>query len=431
MPAAEQCAMIDITMRKFLWMGALCATTFGFVCSAVCAQETPLVPMQGADKSGAELLLAARAAVVTPYNYDPALKELAPAEILARQRKLVAQNALALVLARQALRVGIEISLPQSQEEDFGELMAPARELARQFTFEAAERAANGDGVAAAQSSLDALELGAQTGRGPHISALSGLAIAQIARRSLQEHAALLSAAQSREVAGLWEKQAARTVEFSQILRIEADFSTALMRSRKEWVEFDDPLQRILGLFAMKQALADGELAPAEADEMLEFLAFSLDDLVADLRVGFDKAIVRAQTPYFAAARAEPIQGANPNTGFIVENVASPRTRFSFERDIVSNRLLVAALRLRAIKLESGQYPATFAAGADPFAPDLAPLIYKRAGNSYALYSVGPDGVDDNGAPIQTVITDRETGAKSVSDRLMFDSTGDIVAPVL
>ncbi len=57
--------------------------------------------------------------------------------------------------------------------------------------------------------------------------------------------------------------------------------------------------------------------------------------------------------------------------------------------------------------------------------------LSKRAGDAFVLYSVGPDGIDNDGAEIQTVLTDRETGARRVTDRLSPDSTGDIVAPVL
>ena len=420
--------MIDIAMRKVLIAGALCVCAVGWNCVPVRAQATVSAPKTAAQKRGADLLLAARAALATPF--EPAPDKLSPAEKLASQREIVARNAPALVLARQALRAGIEIPLPKSQDEDFDKLLTPAREMARQFRLEASVRAADGDAVAASQSALDALELGVQTGRGSQISALSGLAIAAIARRALEENALSLSAAQSREVADSWEKRAARTAEFAQILRNETEVSTAFLRSSPHMAESDAPMQRILALFALKQALADGEMAPAEADEALEFMGFSLDDLAADLRATFDQAIVRAQMPYFAAARAEPIRGTNNITTLTLENVASPRTRLSFERDIVSNRLLVAALRLRASKLESGQYPETFNAGADPFSPTLAPLVYKRAGDSYVLYSVGPDGKDDNAAEIQTVKTD-EKGAKTVSDRLAPDSTGDISAPVL
>ena len=113
------------------------------------------------------------------------------------------------------------------------------------------------------------------------------------------------------------------------------------------------------------------------------------------------------------------------------EILLMPITRFNSERNTLSNRLLAAALRLRAIKLESGVYPETFEAGIDPFSPTLAPLIYQREGESYVSYSVGPDGKDDNGTEIQTQVTDQKTGAKSVSNRLQPESFGDIVAPVL
>lgn len=104
--------------------------------------------------------------------------------------------------------------------------------------------------------------------------------------------------------------------------------------------------------------------------------------------------------------------------------------RLYSERDIVIHRLWIAALWLHAHKLETGAYPAQFDAGADPFSPNLAPLIYRRDGDKYLLYSVGPDGKDNDGADALTIVNDPKTGAKTVSDRLTPDSSGDIVAPV-
>ncbi len=66
-------------------------------------------------------------------------------------------------------------------------------------------------------------------------------------------------------------------------------------------------------------------------------------------------------------------------------------------------RILYAALAAELVHERTGRYPATLkglaepAMLSDPFSG--APLIYKGMGGSYRLYSVGPNGKDDGGAP--------------------------------
>ena len=66
------------------------------------------------------------------------------------------------------------------------------------------------------------------------------------------------------------------------------------------------------------------------------------------------------------------------------------------------------ALALRAYRVENGAYPTKLADLApkylaklpdDPFAKS-GPLGYKLTGDKYILYSIGPDGKDSGGTPI-------------------------------
>jgi hypothetical protein len=67
--------------------------------------------------------------------------------------------------------------------------------------------------------------------------------------------------------------------------------------------------------------------------------------------------------------------------------------------------LTLAAAALHLYRLRQGDYPADWdaltpdtllQAPADPFR--AAPLVYRQEGDGYQLYSVGPDGDDDDGA---------------------------------
>lgn len=421
--------MIDLSMNKSLLLGALCACTFGFMIAPVRAQNTAVAPAQNATtKSGYDLLLEAQTLLkVDGPNGEPtAAEKLAPDENLRRQRLAVARNAPALAKLRAALKAGI-ITPPDIATDMAGNfrIYASAREMARQLYQEAAVAAADSDAMGAAQSDLTTLQLGAQTSRGSIIQELVGVAISAIARKSFAQHAALLNAAQSREVAQQWQQISDTMPTYAEVLRGEEKSQLVFMRQNMG--DFNDPKQR-----AQVQAELDkGKLDEDQAKMARQMLALSPAEIEADFHTIFDKSVERAGTPYFVAIKAVPIKGGNSVTDITADMLNGPALRFSVERDIIANRLIVATLKLHATKLESGAYPQTFDAGVDSFSPTLAPLIYKRAGDSYVLYSVGPDGKDDNGAEIQTLTTNKETGVKSVTDRLTPDSTGDIVAPVL
>ena len=421
--------MLCFAMQKSLLLGALFACTFGFICAPTRAQPAPVAPAQNTGaKSGYALLLEAQKLlqVAGPNGEPSSAEKLAPDENLRRQRLAVARNAPALAKLREALQAGIATP-PDIVNDVAGNFVvyASAREMARQLYQQAAVTVADGDALGAAQADLTALRLGVQMSRGSIIQELVGVAISAIARKSFGQHAALLNAAQSREVAAQWQQILAQMPTYAEILRDEEKSQLAFMRQNT--ADLSDPKKRAIAQAELDQ----GKLDEDDAKLLREALALSPTEIEADFHTVFDKAVERAATPYAAAIKAEPLRGANAYTNMTADLLNGPGLRFSIERDIIANRLVVAALLLHATKLETGQYPATFDAGIDPFSPTLASLIYKRMGDSYILYSVGPDGKDENGAEIQTVLTDEETGVKSVSDRLMPGSTGDIVAPVL
>ena len=430
-------------MKKSLLLGALCAAVFCFAAPVARAQAAPVAPVQAATQAGYDALLQARELLqIAGSNGSPsAAEKLTPDENLRRQRLAVARNALALAQLRTALQLGI--TLPDAQDGDvMGNLVlfASVREMARQLAQEADVRAADGDAMGAAQSGLDALQLGAQISRGPIINGLVGVAISGVGRLAIERNAPQLDAAQSREVARQLDEIGAQMPAFAAILRDEQSTSLTLMQQAFEPLfanleNLQDPAKRAQMEAELQTAIKQGEISATEAQEaraqMAIYAGLTRADFEADMRSIFEQAITRAATPYFAAAQTAPIRAKIPALTPSIEVITAPSARFGYERNALNNRLLAAALRLRATKLETGAYPATFDAGVDPFSPTLAPLIYKRAGDSYVLYSVGPDGVDDDGGEIQALVTNEETGAKTVNSRLQPESLGDIAAPVL
>jgi hypothetical protein len=94
---------------------------------------------------------------------------------------------------------------------------------------------------------------------------------------------------------------------------------------------------------------------------------------------------------------------------------------------------LLIALALRAYQQEHGQYPDTLQPLApdylvrmpvDPFAPNQI-LSYHRTGETYVLYSVGPDRIDSGGAPIPDSVQGPNGETRY---GIQWDSQGDIVA---
>lgn len=115
--------------------------------------------------------------------------------------------------------------------------------------------------------------------------------------------------------------------------------------------------------------------------------------------------------------------------------VATRERRLSFERNDTQTALLLTQAALHAHHLEKGAYPDTLQelvpnfltnAALDPFDVQK-PLRYHRVGDSYLLYSIGPDGVDNKGAPINNQPPLVETVNEKTRRRILVDSKGDIL----
>ncbi|MBV9848134.1 MAG: hypothetical protein JO250_00460 [Armatimonadetes bacterium] len=119
--------------------------------------------------------------------------------------------------------------------------------------------------------------------------------------------------------------------------------------------------------------------------------------------------------------------------------ISDDTARFGEASGEAQNALLLTALALRAYRVEHGVYPATLDAliptylsrvPDDPFALS-GPLRYRRVGDKYVLYSVGPDGKDDGGRPIFDASKPAPRPGKRDQRRYVKeDSKGDIVAGV-
>lgn len=99
----------------------------------------------------------------------------------------------------------------------------------------------------------------------------------------------------------------------------------------------------------------------------------------------------------------------NPTMFDSLVKPAQESTAFADARTAAGLRLLVVEFALRAYRLEQGNAPETLdqlvhrylsAVPDDPFRTGGGPLVYRNRPSGSLLYSVGPDGVDDGGAPM-------------------------------
>ena len=143
-----------------------------------------------------------------------------------------------------------------------------------------------------------------------------------------------------------------------------------------------------------------------------------------------DALIVQSKSPYAMRRQGKP-QPGDPFT----ELVASlyDRGDWNLARHDTWTVLLITTLALRAYELEHGRLPEKLSGlvrahlkqvPTDPFG-NGEPVRYRRTGNSYRLWSIGPDGVDDNGTPIED--TTKPGRGRYLVD---VDSQGDVVADV-
>jgi hypothetical protein len=153
-----------------------------------------------------------------------------------------------------------------------------------------------------------------------------------------------------------------------------------------------------------------------------------LTELQANLSRHYDALIASVKVPY-GAPKPTIAPASDPWSRLMTKDVADPLIRLSYEAARTQNLLLSQALTLAATRTTTGKYPEAFQLPLDPFRP-AQPLIYKRAGDSYLLYSVGPDAKDDGGTPAPTQTFKRDDSPGAVSGGLELKTTGDILAPV-
>ncbi len=254
--------------------------------------------------------------------------------------------------------------------------------LSNALRVESDVRAAQGDWKGAAQSALEGLQFGIKTQNGE--SSTRQLKVLQThfdanfcrsaARRIFQWHT------QRRP---LWQ-QIQHQKYFYQLMLLD------VLRQR-DWA---DQIFRQLG-------------APASYSDLLPVQFKGKKRLFNELTRYFDARIAAAKKPYATAPSVARPAGV---LGMWMErrSMDDANARFNNAATETRTALLIVALALRAYHLESGAYPATLSQltpntlpqiPSDPFGGGEG-LRYKKQGNNFVLWSIGPDKKDDGGVPV-------------------------------
>ena len=313
--------------------------------------------------------------------------------------------------------------------------VAHFRELARLRQLQALVDERHGDWGSAAAADVDDLKLGADVPHGgPIIAALVGVACEAIGRRDMWAVVPHLTFAQA---------QAAK----ARLLSIDAGRSKYSDAQVEEKYDGQADLQVRFKPRDWASQIARDETSgfdgtagsPSAFDKFLFVWRMRIagkKGIYEQYSAYQDAVIDAARIPYadhspINRVPLDPITGfEQTTTGFDPYDI-SKKVRVRFVDCQAQDRLLIVSLALRQYFLRNHTYPSAlsqlvpaYLAGVpdDPFAVS-GPLRYIKFSNTYCLYSIGPDGIDNHGAAIGSV-------SPGVRPFVVESSKVDIVAGV-
>ena len=335
---------------------------------------------------------------------------------------LLQRDAGALALLRKGLQEAYEAPT-RSWDTDISYLNG-YRNLARLLALEQQVREARGDWNGAVNSGLDVAQLGEQIMHGEGLSGtFTGMAFAGIGRKQIWQELPHLDAAQARAAAR----------RLARIVALQVPPADTIQEQKRDYVMelehiFHSPGWRLDFLSTSQYHIVFNQ--ESRVFSWLRLLPYSKRRILDQGLLYMDRQIASARRPYSDRPSGPPI----PDDPVNAMMLPAPDTlRLENTDDRTQNNLLLAAALLQAYRRDHGAYPAALSQLAprylqavpdDPFAPQ-GPLRYRRQGTTTVLYSIGPDGIDQQGTPIKDMRND-------LSDRYDVTShcSGDIVAGI-
>lgn len=303
--------------------------------------------------------------------------------------------------------------------KDNGRLRELARNtLARSDTFWM-----RGDNGGALQSDLDIVQMGHDIRRGGGIiQTLVGVAIGAIGRSGSHNLVDKLDAATSKAGARRLEKLLGSRWTLPHALT-EEKYAT-----QNSWLEVFKN-----GDWRTPDSVTIEDESPS-LKQRWQVLTISKQRVINDIGADYDRQIANARLRY--AQKGTPPQPLNDPFAEGYRSLGD-KMRFNDTRDSAGDQLLMLRLALRAYQLENGVYPPALASlapkylkaiPADPFSSG-ATWRYARKGQTYKLWSIGPDGRDDGGKAIPWPKPRRQfPDARKRLPSARPESRGDIVA---
>jgi len=298
------------------------------------------------------------------------------------------------------------------------------RQLVCLFTLKGELRAGHGDWSGAAESYLDGLRFGEDIQKGsPLLGHLAGSTYRNIARRRIWAVVEHLNVAQTQAVITRLTGIQERHVPFVDMIQEEKWVGQA---ARSDFLRDTGKSYPTLS-----SKDSHGQTIP---DLSMYYLYRSKRRIMDDFTTYMDRSAQIAQQPYSMHKPAPPLPTDILNAALTIPVL---QYRIKDVESETQNGLLLVSLALHSFRLEQGHCPKTLAElvptylkklPEDPFARG-GTFRYHSLGSRYLLYSVGPDGSDDNGTPIDDPSKMMTPHPETRYD-VLENSVGDVIAGI-
>ena len=373
------------------------------------AKEFPALEVKLPDPNGYDLLVRAAESIQRGGEGSPdTIEKLSPEEDLKQQRSFTAKNARSLDLVQQGLQLPVMVPPARglyAPEPPYAKLRSLMRLMTQRNRVYASDEQWN----EAVNGALDIVQMGTELQNGGNtIGSLVATAIQSYGYKDVPQWVNKCDAQTASNAAKRMETLEKRMAD-SPSVTPEAKWDGLVelqqLMVRDNWKKFRAGDQKSMGQFLRTPEAVQKTRTFSDSQIQRNYLD-TMDKAIAQSRLPFNrdvKEIAPAADPFSdyltsLYTRSGKINGLNRNVTTRTKNFAV-------------HRLLMTAFALQAFNKDNGKYPQTLnelvgkylpAVPRDPFAP-TQPLIYRRYGNDYRLYSVGPDTIDDGGSPILTI----------------------------
>ncbi len=319
---------------------------------------------------------------------------------LRERQKLITENAPVLSLFREGM--GQEYMAPSIRSIfTLQPYLSKYRKLTRLLILNSQIQAEKGDWNCAVLSRLDAIEFGNKilTG-GALMHSLVGNACISLGQRGISPLFKMLSTAQTKSALARLEKIDRDTYPLSETLQEEKRSGQAQIlevyrriRTYKDIIELNN--------------LSFGN--PIDNNrKVLEYVLMDKRGVIDTYARYMDSIIAISNSPYDALA-SFPVVPKDPVNQLLDSDPSTFSTCICSSKCLIAaDRMFMLELALKIYKDEHGKYPSSLSQVVpdilaklpnDPFAP-MNSFKYRLNKSGYVLYSLGPDGKDDGGTPI-------------------------------